>query len=142
MLENGTSSHQPQLRSRLALRTRQRVAVVASGRSAVTMLSRAKSAGCESVALFDRTGDLLAQENPQQYTVVIALLEPHIITREDLHALDSFGMRTIGVVGHHRHRTWAALLPLNEAVWLFAPPKMYRRQMMGLDRALAGESTD
>jgi len=115
---------------RVRPRARRAVAVFATGRNAATMLSRVTAAGCESITVFERAEDFIAEFTADRFDLVVAMLEPTILSRESLHQLDLLGVRTVGVVAHHRHRAWAALLPLRETVWLFAPASMYRRQML------------
>lgn len=111
-------------------RARSTVAVLATGRSATTVLNRVKAAGYESIAVFESAEDFISQFTAERFDVVVAMLEPTTLSRESLHQLDLWGLRTVGVVAHHRHRNWGVLLPLKETVWLFAPASMYRRQML------------
>lgn len=121
---------------------RQSVAILATGRSALTIMRRVKLAGYSAVSVFDSADALLTACKTQGFSRVLAILEPELFTRDALHQLDQLGVITVGVVAHNRHRSWSQLLPLYETVWLFALGPAFRTRLDGYSRQMTRVSTD
>lgn len=121
---------------------RQSVAILATGRSALTILRRVKQAGYSAVSVFDSANALLTACKSQGFSRVLAILEPELFTRDALHQLDELGVITVGVVAHNRHRSWSQLLPLCETVWLFALGPAYRTRLDGYSRQMTRVTSD
>lgn len=125
-----------------ARKSRRSVAVIATGRSALTILGRAKRAGYPTVSVFETAAELLDCFDIQRHSRVLAVLEPEKLSREQLYSLDRFGAVVIGVEAHALHRSWATMLPLHETVWLYSTPAVYRKLMRGYEQRLDEPSCD
>lgn len=108
------------------------IAIVATGRSSLTMMTRTTSAGYASVSIFEHSERALEEAQRGRISAVLALLEPQLLSREQLHQFDLLGIGVGGVIAHARHQSWSELLPLMETVWLFAPGLYYRKLIQGL----------
>lgn len=107
------------------------VHILGRGRSTVAMLRRIRAAGFVVAGVSESTDWMLAECEAGGCNLLAALLEPNLMTRTLLQRCDELDIRVVGVLGNQRHRDWAALLPLCETVWLFAPASYYARTLRG-----------
>lgn len=114
------------------------VAVLASERIAPIVVKRVTAAGYPRITVVADTGETMMKSGTDRAQVVLSVLDPALLTREQLRIHDELGIRTLGLFAHRRHRAWGQLLPLCEVLWLFAPPQQYRRVLNALSRPRGG----
>lgn len=114
------------------------ITVIASERLAPIVVKRVTAAGYPRVTVVADTGETITQSGTARAQVVLAVLDPALLTREQLHIHDELGIHTLGLFANRRHRAWGQLLPLCEVLWLFAPPQQYRRALNALSTPRGG----
>lgn len=115
--------------------SRPSVFVLSSGHPTVALLRRIRRTGVDVSGVSEHPDVVLRECEEHRCSLLIALLEPGLFPRTLLSRCDELGVRVIGVVANSRHRDWAALLPLCETVWLYAPSRIYQQLLGGYREA-------
>jgi len=108
------------------------IAVLAREQSGAIVVRRLTAAGYRRVSVVPDADAITSAPPEARADIVVALLEPALLSRKQLYTCDLTDIALLGLTAHRRHRVWAELLPLQETIWLYAAPSQYRKALQEL----------